>query len=88
MVPGGNPASPAACSGWKWVVVRKSFGLLGPVSGYAGDGCAVFRAQAGIDDQSGAAADHDRDVGEAHDRPDVVGDLDGVFTDHRLVHLG
>src|ERR1039457_2956313 len=29
MVPGGKPGSPAACSGWKCVVVRKSFGLLG-----------------------------------------------------------
>ena len=29
MVPGGKPGSPAACSGWKCVVVRKSLVLLG-----------------------------------------------------------
>src|SRR5579863_207509 len=31
MVPGGKPGSPAACSGWKCVVVRKSFWLPGAV---------------------------------------------------------
>src|SRR5882672_8660487 len=29
MLPGGKPGSPAACSGWKCVVVRKSLVLFG-----------------------------------------------------------
>ncbi len=55
--------------------------------GHARGGGSILRAQAGIDDQRGAAADDDGDVGEAHDRPDVVGNLGWVLRDHRLAHL-
>ena len=54
----------------------------------AGDGGTIFRTETGIHHQGSAATDHDGDVGEAHDRPDMIGNLDRVFTNHRMVHLG
>jgi hypothetical protein len=51
---------------------------------YARDGCAVPRAETGIHHQRRIAADDDRDVGPAHDRPDVVRYFHGVFAEHGL----
>src|SRR5580658_7796097 len=48
------------------VVIGRQFG------GYARRGGSIFRAQTGIHYQRCAATDHDRDIGKAHDGPDMV----------------
>ncbi len=65
---------------------EKELGVIGRKLGHdAGDGGSIFRTHPGIHHQGSAATDHDSDVGEAHDRPHVIGNLDRVFTNHRMV---
>ena len=68
---------------------KKEPGVLGrQFRRHTRDRGPVLRPHAGVDDQRGVATDHDGNVRKAHDRPDMVRDLRGVLTEHRVVALG
>jgi len=88
IVLGGKPGSPAACSGWKCVVVRKSFALLGASLAATRAAVAPFFGPNPVSTTSVAWLPTTMAMlGETHDRPDVVVNPRCVLFDHRLAHL-
>ena len=59
--------------------------VAGELGRYPSDSSAIARSQAGIDDERRPAADDNGDVGPAHDRPNMVRDLDGVLPEDGLI---
>jgi hypothetical protein len=49
------------------------------------DGGAVGRSEARIDDEGGSVPHNDCDIGKAHDRPNVLGNFNGIFAEDGLI---
>ena len=67
---------------------KKQLGVVGRQLGrHPRDGRSISRPHAGIHNQRGPAADHDRNVGKTHQRPHMIGDLRRVLLQNGVVRL-